>query len=541
MELSPPLARTFVRTAGEEDTTSPQTPSPIHARTPLRTALLLAGLSATLTFLIHLVSSLWGSHLGYGFFRDELYFLVCGHHLAWGYVDQPPLVALQARLAEAIFGLSPTGIRILSFVAGGVTVALTGLLAWQLGGRLTAQVLAMTAVLAAPVFLGIANYLSMNSFEPCFWMGALLVVLRLAEGSATPRAWLLFGLLAGLGIENKHTIVFFLVALFVGLFLSPQRRILWSKGCAAGVTVLLLLALPNLLWQVVHHFPTYEFLNGVAHSDKNIKLPPVAFLVQQAKLLLIVAAPLWIGGFVWLAFARKARPWRFVALTCLLFLATMIAMHAKNYYPAPIYPVLFAAGAVAFGQLIRCSWPLIIYTVILACLLCGATAPAVLTILPPEEYTAYTDCFGPNEVNFDKFTSPLPQILSDRFGWPQMVEGFASRYNGLPPDIRPHTAIFCRNYGEASAVNILGPKYGLPTAISGHQNYFYWGWNNYTGESVLTLGKDAKDYTDTYADVTDLGPFDAPWIMDQEHLHYFWLRHRKRTYAADWPELKYWY
>ena len=518
-----------------------QAQSYIPARMPLRTALVPTSAFAALTFLIHLASSLWGSHLGYGFFRDELYFLVCGHHLAWGYVDQPPLVALQARLAEAIFGLSPTGIRIFSFAAGGVTVALTGLLAWQLGGCRAAQVLAMTAVLAAPVFLGIANYLSMNSFEPCFWMGALLVVFRLAEGSNTPRAWLFFGLLAGLGIENKDTTVFFLVALLVGLLLSPQRRILWSKGCAAGVALLLLLALPNLLWQWVHHFPTYEFLNGVAHTDKNVKLPPVAFLVQQVKVLLIVAAPLWIGGPVWLTFARKARPWRFVALTFLLFLAIMMAMHAKNYYPAPIYPVLFAAGAVAFGQLTRRSWPLIAYTVILAYVLCSATAPVVLTILPPGKYSAYAGRFDPDSVNFDKFYGPLPQILSDRFGWPQMVEGFASRYYALPPDIRAHTAIFCGNYGEASAVNILGPKYGLPTAISGHQNYFYWGWNNYTGESVLTLGNDAKDYTDTYAEVIDLGPFDAPWIMDREHLHYFWLRHRKRTFAADWPELKYWY
>jgi len=202
------------------------------ARPSLRTAMLLAALFAALTFLIHFVSSLWGSHLGYGFFRDELYFLVCGHHLAWGYVDQPPLVALQARLAEMLFGLSPTGIRIFSFAAGGVTVGLTGLLTWQFGGRRTAQVLAMMAVLAAPVFLGTANFLSMNSFEPCFWLGTLLVVLRLADGTASPHAWLLFGLLAGLGIENKHSAVFFLVALLLGLIISPQRRILFTRWCA---------------------------------------------------------------------------------------------------------------------------------------------------------------------------------------------------------------------------------------------------------------------------------------------------------------------
>jgi hypothetical protein len=216
-------------------------------------------------------------------------------------------------------------------------------------------------------------------------------------------------------------------------------------------------------------------------------------------------------------------------------------MHGKDYYVSPIYPVLFAAGAVAFGRLTRRSWPLILCAVNFFLALCFATGPTVLTVLPPEEYAAYTAPFAPNSARSEKFTSPLPQILSDRFGWPQMVEGFATRYNALPPDVRAHTAIFCVNYGEASAVNILGPKYGLPTAISGHQNYFFWGWNGYTGESVLTLGNDAKDYADSYAEVIDLGPFDAPWVMDFEHHHYFWLRHRKRTYAADWPAFKHWY
>jgi hypothetical protein len=307
------------------------------------------------------------------------------------------------------------------------------------------------------------------------------------------------------------------------------------------VALLILLALPNFIWQWVHHFPTYELLSNVAHSDKNTKLPPLAFLREQVNMLLIVAAPLWIGGLAWLGFARKARAWRFVAFTYLLLLAMMMAMHAKDYYVAPIYPVLFAAGAAAFGQLTRRSWPPILYTVVLAFLLCRATAPIMLTILPPDKYVAYTSRFGANKMKSEKFTSPLPQPLSDRFGWPQMVQGFAARYNALPPDVRARTAIFCGNYGEASAVNILGAQYGLPTAISGHQNYFYWGWNGSTGESVLTLGNDPKDYTDTYAEVIDLGPFDAPWIMDHEHHHYFWLRHRKRIYAADWPDFKYWY
>ena len=520
----------------------PGSGSLIPARTPLRAALVLAAVFAALTFLIHFASSIWGVHLGYGFFRDELYFLDCGRHLDWGYVDQPPLVALQARIAEALFGISLTGIRTFSFLAGGVMVGLTGVLTWQLGGRRSAQILAMTAILAAPVFLGTDSYLSMNSFEPCFWMGSLLVVLRIAEGSASPRAWLLFGLLAGLGIENKHATVFFLIALIAALLLSPQRRILKSRWCAAGVAVLLLIALPNLLWQWDHQFATWVFLSGVAHSDKNIKLPPLTFLIQQMKILLISTAPLWIGGLVWLALGRSTRAWRFVAFTYLIFLSMMMAMHAKDYYVAPIYPVLFAAGAVGLGKMTRGAWPSVTYAIVLALTFVFATGPVVLSILPPDRYNAYTAIlFNPKNSQSEKFTSPLPQILSDRFGWQRMVQGFAARYNALPPEIRAHTGIICSNYGEASAVDILGRAYGLPTAISGHQNYFYWGWNNYTGESMLTLGQSASDYTANYDQVVDLGPFDNKWSMDFEHLHYFWLRHRKRPYSQDWPLLKHWY
>jgi len=527
--------------SGAEASTLVGAESPITDRIPLRAAMALAGVFAVLTFFVHFASSLWGAHLGYGFFRDEMYFLVCGHHLAWGYVDQPPMVALQARIAEMLFGISPTGDRLFSFLAGGVTVGLTGLLTWQFGGRRPAQILAMTGVMAAPVFLGTSNYLSMNSFEPCFWMGALFFVLRVADGTASPRAWLLFGLLAGLGIENKHSTIFFLIALLIGLLLSQQRHILWSGGCASGVAILILVALPNFLWQCTHHFATYEFLQGVSHTDKNISHGPLVFLFQQVQVLLYSTAPLWIGGLVWLGFSARTRAWRFVPLTYLVFLVMMMTMHAKHYYLAPIYPVLFAGGAAAFAELVRRSWAVNTYAIVLGLTLIFATGPIALTILPPADYNAYTWPFAPDSARMEKFTSPLPQILSDRFGWPQMVEGFAARYNALPPDLRAHTAIFCDNYGEAGAVDILGRKYGLPAAISGHNNYFYWGWQGYTGESVLTLGYSREEYANDYAEVVDLGPFDAPWTMNYEHKRYFWLRGRKRPFAQDWAKLKFWY
>lgn len=531
----------MIRIAPKESKPVQDPGSLIPARAPLRPALVVAAVFAVLSFLIHFASSLWGSHLGYGFFRDELYFLVCGHRLAWGYVDQPPLVAFQARIAEALFGLSPTGVRILSFIASGVFVALTGILTRQLGGRRGAQVLAMTAVLAAPVLLATGNYLSMNSFEPCFWLASILVLLRIADGSAGPRAWLLFGLLAGIGIQNKHSTVFFLVALLTGLLLSPQRRTLWSRNCAAGAGLAVLIAIPNLIWQWMHHFPTYELLSNIAQSNKNVKLPPLAFLVEQANMLFPFSAPIWIAGIVWLAFARKSRPWRFAALSYIFFLLLLMAMHAKDYYLAPVYPFLFAAGAVALELRFRRSWLLTGYTALLALSLCFITGPIILTLLPPAQYHAYTAHFRGADAQPERVTGPLPQYLSDRFGWPEMVEGFATRFHNLPPDERQRTAIFCSNYGEASAINMLGGKYGLPVAISGHQNYFYWGFNGYTGESVLTLGDKPENYADDYSEVIDLGAFNAPWTMDFEHRHYFWLRHRKRPYATDWPQFKLWF
>jgi hypothetical protein len=511
----------------------------IFERTPLRSALFFAAPFAAAIFLIHFFSSIWGTHLGYGYFRDDMYFVVCGRHLAWGYVDLAPMVALQARLAETLFGTSPTGVRIFSFAAHGVTVLLTALLTRQFGGRRPAQALAMAAVIVAPVLLGTGNFLTMNSFEPCFWMGSMLVLLRIADGSAHPRAWLLFGLIAGLGIENKHSTVFFLIAVLAGLLLTPQRRLLASWYCPAGIAVIVLVALPNFLWQWAHHFPTYEFLHNIGQSDKNLRRPPLIFIYEQIKILLFSTAPIWIGGIIWLAFSARARAWRFVAITYILFLPMMIALNAKHYYLAPIYPVLFAAGAVGLSQLARRDWFITAYA--------GAigigivfTGPVTLTIFPPERYNAITSPVYPDSVRMEKYTSPLPQILSDRFGWTQMVQGFADRYYALPPDVRSKTGIFCSNYGEASAVNVIGPKFGLPAAISGHVNYSFWGWNDYSGESMLALGDNPADYTDTYQEVIDLGPFDNPWSMSYEHRRYYWLRHRKRPYSQDWPSIKKW-
>src|SRR5277367_6165219 len=194
----------------------------------LQQALRLAALFALLKLAMQVGATIYTTHIGYGYFRDEMYYIMCGRFLDWGYVDQSPMVALQARLATILFGKSLVGLRFFSALAGAARVFLTGLIAWSLGGRRSAQGLAMLAVVVAPCYIGGDGYLSMNSFESIFWMGCILTLIWIVRG-ASPKWWLVVGVFAGLGLENKTSMTFFLVALVCGLLVTPQRRLLWNR------------------------------------------------------------------------------------------------------------------------------------------------------------------------------------------------------------------------------------------------------------------------------------------------------------------------
>ena len=310
----------------------------------LRSALHLALLFAAIKFALHIAANLWEAHIGYGYFRDELYYIICGRHLAWGYVDHGPGVAIQANLALALFGKSLAGIRMLSAAGGAARVFLTGILAWSLGGRRPAQGLAMICVLIAPQYLGIDSYLSMNSIESTFWMTCLLALILILRGGSE-KLWLLFGLSAGLGLLNKPSMTFFLVALLAALLLTSQRRLLASKWAAAGVALLILIALPNLLWQVHNHWPTLEFLHNGQIGNKTITLAPLAFTIKQILNMAPLTVLIWGAGLVHLL-RRPDRRW--LGLTFVFFFVIMMAMHAKDYYLAPIYPLVYAAGGIAW-------------------------------------------------------------------------------------------------------------------------------------------------------------------------------------------------
>jgi hypothetical protein len=513
----------------------------------LKKALLLAGLFALLKFAIHLGTNLWEAHIGWGYFRDEMYYILCGRHLDWGYVDHGPIVALQARAAIALFGTSLAGIRMFSALAGAVAVFFTGIITWALGGRRVAQSLAMLGILLAPEYLGLDSFLSMNSFEPIFWMGALLAVLMLLrlepDATSATRWWIVFGLAGGLGIENKPSMVVFLVALLIGLLLTPQRRIVFSRAAVLGVALIVVLALPNLLWQIHNHFPTLEFIHNGKVDHKNVVLSPLQFIGAQIMMMSPMSMFLWVPGVIWLLVSRRSREWRFLGWTYLVFLVLMMATRdAKDYYLAPIYPAIFAAGGVCWQALLRrrsTAWIVPAYAALL--LITGIlVVPMSMPILRPQQwvdYTARLHLRDKAENSENEATGAFPQFYADRFGWQEMVNSVAHIYNSLSPADRARVGILCSNYGEASAINFLG--HGLPFAISGHNNYWIWGPHGETGDVMIVINGASLDEMHKYYDSVEIaGVMDHPYAMPYEHRNIYLCRGRKGSIVKDWPDFK---
>jgi len=479
----------------------------------------------------------------YGYFRDELYYIACGRHLAFGYVDQPPLSILLLRLSEALFGDSLFAIRVLPALAGAATVALTGLIARELGGRGWAIALACAATLAALFYLAVGNFFSMNAFEPLFWMGYIYLLVRIINGGS-PALWLWFGVLLGLGLENKHSTVFFAVGIFVTLLLTPERRHFAKKWIWLGGLLAFAAALPNIVWEAQYHWPTYELLNNIAHSNKNVALSPVEFIIQQVNFLNPATLPLWLSGLVWLFGSREGRCYRAIGIIYLVALAEFIILNGKSYYLAPAYPMLFAAGGVAIERVFAARFTWLKPAFLAMILLAGALfAPVIVPILSPDKLVGYMRAihFEPPRTE-TSHTAALPQIFADQFGWEEMVDSVAHVYHHLQPEDEKRAAIFCQNYGEAGAIDFFGSKLGLPPAISGHQNYFLWGPRNWAGEVALVLDRDADDERELFGSVEDLGQVaSSPWAMPFERRnHIFLCRDLKISVRELWPRVKKW-
>lgn len=491
---------------------------------------------AALKLLLHLLTA-----TRYGIFRDELYYAACSEHLAWGYVDQPPMIAFLIWIVRHLSGDSLIALRLLPALAGAALVWMAAALARAMGGGRFAQSLAALAVLPAPIYMVMHHWMTMNAFEPLVWMGCLLCMLR-AMNTGAPRYWLWFGVIAGVGFETKYSIVFLLMGVVAGVVLTPERRFLKSRYVWLGALAAFLIFLPNFIWLVRHNFPFLELMHNIRMGHRDIVRGPVAFIADQAMIMNPVLFPLWTGGLAWLFFGRDGRRYRALGWTYVVTLAVFIALKGKNYYVAPIYPMLFAAGAAGLEGLTseRLRWSRYVYVALLV--IAGAVlAPTAMPILSPEAYIRYQKAIGlepPKAENQN--TGPLPQYFADEFGWEDMVREVARIYHLLPPEERARTAIFGNGYGEAGAIDYFGPKYGLPKSICPHQSYWYWGPRGYTGEIMIVLGSDGRGDREHFASVEAAGRAEHPYSRRDSHYTIWLCRGLKWNLKDIWPRMKKW-
>ena len=472
----------------------------------------------------------------YGYFRDELYYIACSDHLAWGYVDQPPLSIAILAVTRALLGDSIFAIRLPVVLCGALCVVLTGLLARLLGGGRYAQGLAALAYLVTATTLAMASFFSMNAFDLLFWLLCMHIVVRLLQSGDT-RWWLLLAVVAGVGMLNKYSVAFCVIGLITGVALTPSRHLMRSGRLVVGGGLAALLFLPHLWWEAANGFPTSEFIrNATAH--KIVAMSPAAFFTAQVVENNPFTAPLWLAGLGSLLFAPRLRRFRPLGLMYLIVFLILVLQQAKPYYLAPAYPALLAAGAVAAERL-RWRWVRVAAAV---WLVLGGVTVGTLAIpaLPPATYVSVIELLGVKAPQEERgHTAAMPQVLADRFGWENMTATIARVYHALPAEQQARAAILAGNYGEAAAVDFFGPRYGLPKAISGHNNYWLWGPHGTTGAVVIVVGIPEADLEKYFAGVDRSDTIISPYALPFEtNLPVYVCRDLRIPIEQAWPLLR---
>ena len=473
----------------------------------------------------------------YGFFRDELYFIVCGDRPDWGYVDQPAIVPLLASWSHDIFGASVWGFRLLPALVTTATVGLTAELAWLAGGSRFAQWLGGLCVLLGPIFLLQGVLFSTDLFQALTWLGLGWVLVRL-EQTGDERWWLAFGAIAGFSLNTKYLLAFYLVALAVGLLATPRRKSLLHPWVYLGALLAVLMLLPNMLWQQAHGWPFLE-LGEAGANGKNIQMSLPDYFVQQLVLTGPLASIVWICG-LWAGAVRpKLAVARAVPLAWLILLLVFDSSHGKAYYLCPIYPTLLAFGSVRIEQWAANTMArgVALASVAVSGVL---TAPFFLPILPVAAFIRYQKTVGfmPSAGEHQNIGS-LPQFYADMFGWRQMAERVAAVYRSLPPQERARAVFYGENYGEAAAIDVFGRPLGLPPAISGHNSYYLWGPRGHDGSVMIIIGGSTKHYAEVFRSFVVAGRTDAPYAMPYENGQPIYvLRDLKVPLQEFWPSVK---
>jgi hypothetical protein len=492
---------------------------------------------ALLSLGVHLAANAFG---GYGYFRDELYYIACSRHLAAGYVDQPPFSIFLLAAAIRLVGDSIFAIRLVPAMASAVSVAVLCVIARRAGGKRAAMVLASLCFLASPQLLGFHTFYSMNGLDILFWLLAALALLRVAE-SPDFRAWLWLGLVLGFGLLNKTSVLWLAVGIGAAVVVTDLRAELKRPGPYVAALLALLLFSPFVVWNLQHGLAHLEFMRN-ATAGKYSSLTRARFLADQfwsmnPFVLLVVVPGLW-----WCLLHREGKRCRVLGVSFLTVFAVLLANpHTKSDYVAAAYPPLFACGGVAIERLCG-TWRRIAVPAIATLLAAtGALlAPLAMPILPVEDYIRYSKALGiaPSSAE-NKQLSELPQFLADMHGWEDLARDVSAVFLTIPEAERRTTVAFVTNYGEAGALELFADRYPLPRVVCIHNSYWFWGVGPTPITTFIRLGGTREEYLENYAEVTSAGVHRARYAMPYENdLGIFIARGRRVPIEKAWSGYK---
>jgi 4-amino-4-deoxy-L-arabinose transferase-like glycosyltransferase len=455
----------------------------------------------------------------YGFHRDELYFMVAGRRLSWGYVDQPPLTPFLARISTSVFGDTVMGLRVLSTVSTVITIIVVALIAREFGSDRGGQLLAAVCAGVSGFVLGVGHLVSTATYDLLAWMLIGLFAVKLLR-TGDGRWWLALGLTVGIALENKYLVVLPVGALLVSLLIVGPRDVLRSWWLLAGVAVAGLVALPNVLWQFQHDWPQLTVAGGISEDDGTENR--IMFIPLQVLQLSPFLVPIWVAGFLRL----WRTPWaRSVALAYPLLCVVVLAFGGKSYYALPLLLVLVAAGSEpALGWITR-HRPWAIIGLVLTAL---TSALFTLPVLPASAVD---------------FVIPVNKEQGEQIGWPPMAAAVATAWERIPADQRSSATIFAGNYGEAGALLRYGPAHGLPPAYSGHMSFADWDRppDSNTGPVLLVEIERTPSFETYFRDCSQVGTIDNIVSNDEDGTALVLCSAPTEPWSTLWPKLRRYY
>ena len=502
-----------------------------------RTEKIIIASFALACFLIHVATNLNG---GYGFFRDELYYIACSDHLAWGYVDQPPFSLYLLKLSRVLFGDSLTAIRLIPSLSHAVTIVLTGLIVKEMGGKRFAIFIACLAIFTSLIHIGMSLIYSMNSIDIVLWSLAVYFILKIIN-TGKNSYWIALGIVLGIGLLNKISVLFLGGGIFVG-FILTNRQWFGTRWPYFAGAIAFALFLPYIIWNLTHDLAHLEFIHN-ASAGKYSGRTRWDFVVENFLLLNPINAPVWIGGLIALFFFKPLKPYRLLGwIYVTAFLILFINRTSKGEYLAPGYTWLFAAAGIFIEQKFTrpsIAWLKYAYPTLMVISM-AVLLPLVLPILPEEKYIAYAEAIGEKpRSNENKELAELPQFYADMHGWKEKAKDVATVYNTLSDEDKKKCAIVSSNYGRCGAIDFFGKEYGLPKSIGTHNNYWQWGPGDYNGEVLIILGGDYDDHKDDFASVELAGVSKCKYCMPYENnVNIFICRGLKVDIKESWKHEK---